>query len=78
VLDTGISVALLAAVAGFVLGRRWALAAGTALGAGLLTGSLLCPALEHHVVAGWWFGQLAVGMAMLAVPAAALALTRRD
>ena len=77
VLETGVTVALLASIAGFLLGRRWALGAGAAFGAGLLTASALCPTLDHHVLAGWWFGQLAVAAVMVALPAAALALTRR-
>lgn len=45
--DTVISVAMLAAVAGFVLARRWALWAGLTTGGGLLLMSSLCPTTGH-------------------------------
>jgi hypothetical protein len=31
----------------------------------------------HYVIGGWWFGQVALGAAMLLLPALALRRTRR-
>ena len=75
-IETGITVALLASLVGFALGRRWALTAGLVTGSGLLVLSVLCPSTGHHAVAGWWFAQLATSAAMVLLPAAALAGTR--
>jgi len=69
-------VTLYAAAAGFARGRRWGLRTGLAFGATTLTSVVLCPVLGHHQIAGWWFGQLAIGAAMVLLPAAVLAGTR--
>ena len=53
---------------------RVATAAG--LAASLLALSISCPIDGHHVIAAWWFVQMAMGIAMTALPAAVLRLTR--
>ena len=68
--------ALVAGLAGVALGRRWALWPTFAFGGLALVNIVLCPAVGHHQLAGWWYWQLALGVAMVAVPAAALLRTR--
>jgi hypothetical protein len=55
-------------------GTRQLLAAPAAVGTGLvaLTMSVACPASGHHSYGAWWFGQMAIVVAMLAVSVAAL------
>jgi hypothetical protein len=67
---------LLAVLAGVLTGRRWTVKAGLVTGASLLTLSATCPIEGHHVVAAWWFVQMAVGVAMTALPAAVLRRTQ--
>ena len=50
--------------------------AGLATGASLLTLGVTCPPEGHHEVAAWWFVQMAVGVAMTALPARALRRTQ--
>ncbi len=66
------TLALLAAAAGFLLGRRWALSAGVLVSGIGAFNVAMCPASGHHVVAGWWFGQVALSVALLALPVWAL------
>lgn len=68
--------ALFAAVAGFAMGRRWALRPALLFTGMEAVNIGLCPATGHHVIAGWWFAQVAIGAAMLLVPAVALLRTR--
>lgn len=76
ILFTAMTVLMVAALAGFLRGRRWALSAGLGF-SGLMVASIaLCPATGHHELAAWWFGQVVIGAAMVALPAAALARTR--
>lgn len=70
------TVALLAAAAGFLLARRWALRSAVLVAGIGAFNVAMCPAVGHHVVAGWWFGQVALAAALLALPAAALWRTR--
>jgi len=77
VLNVIIQFGLLAVLAGVLTGRRWTVKAGLVTGASLLTLSVTCPIEGHHVVAAWWFVQMAVGIAMTALPAAVLRRTRR-
>jgi hypothetical protein len=76
VLYTVISVGLIAVLAGVLTGRRWSLWAGLATGISLLTLSVSCPIDGHHEIAAWWFVQMAVGVAMTALPAWALRRTQ--
>ena len=69
----------LALLAGLVLtsaaaGTRQPLAAPAAVATGLvaLTMSVACPVSGHHSYGAWWFAQMAVVVAMLAVSVAAL------
>jgi hypothetical protein len=62
-------------VAGFAMGRRWALRVGLAFAGIGAVNIAMCPAAGHHVIGGWWYGQVAAGAAMLLLPA--LALVRR-
>ena len=75
-LYTVISVGLIAMLAGVLTGRRWSVWAGLATGISLLTLSVSCPLDGHHEVAAWWFVQMAVGVAMTALPAWALRRTQ--
>ncbi|HST67355.1 MAG TPA: hypothetical protein VLM05_19430 [Mycobacteriales bacterium] len=72
VLNVVIQLGLLAVLAGVLTGRRWTVRAGLVTGASLLTLSATCPIEGHHVVAAWWFVQMAVGVAMTALPALVL------
>jgi hypothetical protein len=76
VLNVIIQFGLLAVLAGVLTGRRWTVKAGLATGASLLALSATCPIEGHHVVAGWWFVQMAVGVAMTALPAVVLRRTQ--
>jgi hypothetical protein len=60
-------------------GTRQLLAAPAAVGTGLvaLTMSVACPVSGHHSYGAWWFGQMAVVVAMLSVSVAALASRAR-
>jgi hypothetical protein len=76
VLNGIIQVGLLAILAGILTGRRWSVWAGLATGASLLALSISCPIDGHHVIAAWWFVQMAAGVAMTALPAGVLRRTR--
>ena len=69
-----LTVALAAAGAGLVRGRRAGLLAGTVAGGLALLGAALCPASGHHTVGAWWYLQMA-GFAAL-VGATLVALRR--
>lgn len=75
-LATGYVLLMLAALAGFVLGRRWALGPALAFGALYALDVALCPVTGHHQIGAWWYGQVAVAAAVLLLPAAALVGTR--
>jgi len=72
----GTLVALMASWGALSAGRRSGLWAGVVGGAGLLTMTVLCPAVDHHTIAAWWWVQLALGAVMTAVAAVLLATTR--
>lgn len=76
VLGTVQTIALLAGVAGFAMGRRWALWAGVAFSGIGAVNIAMCPASGHHVISGWWYGQVAIGAVMLLLPALGLTRTR--
>jgi uncharacterized membrane protein AbrB (regulator of aidB expression) len=76
VLNVIIQFGLLAVLAGVLTGRRWTVRAGLVTGASLLALSVTCPLEGHHVLAAWWFVQMAVGVAMTALPAAVLRRTQ--
>jgi hypothetical protein len=76
VLNGIIQFGLLAILAGILTGRRWTVWAGLATGSSLLALSISCPIDGHHVIAAWWFVQMAVGIVMTALPAAVLRRTR--
>ena len=76
VLNVVIQLGLVAVLAGVLTGRRWTVKAGLVTGAALLTLSITCPLEGHHVLAAWWFVQMAVGVVMTALPAAVLRRTR--
>jgi hypothetical protein len=75
-LAAGYVTVLLAALAGFALGRRWALGPALAFGALYALDVALCPVTGHHQIGAWWYGQAAVGAVLLLLPAAALVGTR--
>jgi hypothetical protein len=74
----GMAYTVVAALAGFLLGRRWALQAALVFSGLMGVGVALCPTTGHHVVGGWWFTQVAATAAMIALPALALARTRGE
>jgi hypothetical protein len=76
VLGTVMTVLLVAALVGFLRGRRWALPTSLAFGGLMAVNVALCPTTGHHELAGWWFAQVGVVAAMIALPALALARTR--
>ncbi len=69
-------VVLLASWAALAGGRRSGLWLGAIAGGGLVGQVALCPALEHHLIAGWWWAQLAVFAGITALNVALLARTR--
>jgi hypothetical protein len=71
-------VALLASWGILASGRRSGLWVGAFATAGLVAETALCPALDHHVIAGWWWATMAIGVAMLALTVGLLARTRPD
>jgi hypothetical protein len=75
-LNVVIQLGLIAVLAGVLTGRRWTVWAGLATGASLLALSITCPIDGHHVIAAWWFVQMAMGIAMTALPAALLRRTQ--
>lgn len=78
----------LASLALFTALVATAIAAGnrhpSAAGLGVVTGlialgfTVSCPVSGHHTLGAWWFGQLALTLAMLAVSAAALGGRARE
>ena len=71
-------VTLLVCWGALALGRRYGLWAGVVAGVGLVVQTVLCPTVDHHTIAGWWWAQLAIGVGMLVVNAGLLAGTRPD
>ncbi len=57
---------LLAAVVTLLAGRRAGYGLATYASAGLVLLSALCPTSGHHVLAPWWFGQLAITVGLFA------------
>lgn len=70
------SLAMFAALAGFAMGRRWALKPALVFAGFCAWGVATCPTSGHHVVAGWWFAQVALAAAMVLIPVLALLRTR--
>ena len=68
--------ALLAGAAGFLLGRRWAVKVAVLFSGIGAFNVAMCPVSGHHVVGAWWFGEVALAAALLALPALVLARTR--
>ncbi len=77
-ISTATLVALLGCWLVLAAGRRSGLRLGAVGGAGLVTQTALCPALDHHLIAAWWWAQLGVGVAITALCAGLLAATRPD
>jgi hypothetical protein len=69
-------VVLLASWITLAAGRRSGLRLGAIAGAGLVTQSALCPVMDHHTIAPWWFAQLAISVGIAAVSATMFARTR--
>lgn len=69
-------VVLLASWITLAAGRRSGLRLGAVAGASLVVQSALCPAMDHHTIAPWWFAQLAISAGMVAVCATVFARTR--
>jgi hypothetical protein len=76
IVGTVMTFLLVAALAGFARGRRWALAAALAFSALEAVNVALCPATGHHVIGWWWSAQVGIVAVMVALPALVLARTR--
>jgi hypothetical protein len=76
IVSTVMTIFMVAALAGFLRGRRWALLPGLGFAGLLAVNIALCPATGHHQLGAWWFGQVVIGAVMVALPALALARTR--
>lgn len=68
-------VMVLATLLALIVGRRAGLWGGVVSGAGLTAMTLSCPAVDHHGVAGWWWGSLALSVAFGVVSLGVLAAT---
>jgi hypothetical protein len=75
-LATATLVVLLGCWAALAAGRRSGLWLGAVAGAGLVAMTVLCPVVDHHVIAGWWWTQLAVSIGIAAVCVGLLVATR--
>jgi hypothetical protein len=75
-LGNGTMVVLLACWLALTAGRRSGLWLGAIGGAGLVSMTALCPAMDHHTIAAWWWAQLAVGVGIVGLSAGLLAGTR--
>jgi hypothetical protein len=69
-------VVLLGCWASLAAGRRSGLRLGVVAGSGLVAMAVSCPAVDHHVIAGWWWAQLAVSVGIVLLSAGLLAATR--
>jgi hypothetical protein len=58
------------------VGRRYGLWISAGAGASLVVQSALCPALDHHVIAGWWWAQLGLAIGIVVLSLGLLAGTR--
>jgi hypothetical protein len=76
ILGTVMTILIVASLVGFLRGRRWALPTSLGLGGLMAVNVALCPSTGHHELAGWWFAQVGIVAAMIALPAVALARTR--
>jgi hypothetical protein len=68
-------VVMLASWLALAAGRRSGLRLAAIAGAGLITQSALCPAVDHHVIAGWWWAQLGLTIGITVLATAVLAAT---
>ena len=76
VVSTVTQVALLASWAALATGRRAGLWLGAIAGVGMTTATVACSAVDHHVIAGWWWAQLAISLGIAAATVGLLAVTR--
>jgi hypothetical protein len=61
-------VALLSALAGFWLRRRWSLAASLVASGVLVLSTVICPVSGHHTdVGAWWVVQLGCGLGLVTI-----------
>jgi len=76
VIGVVLGVALLAGIlttgAGLLARRRWGLTASLASAVLLVASAVACPTTGHHGFGLWWFGQMAVSMALVVGSVAAL------
>lgn len=68
---------LLLAAAGLFARQRAGLVASLVAGSVFLVNAVACPVSGHHVYGTWWLGQLAIGLALVAVSAVAFVGTAR-
>ena len=72
VLGVALLVGVLATAAGLVARRRWGLTASLASAGLLVASSVACPTTGHHGFGLWWFGQMAVSIALVAASVVAI------
>jgi hypothetical protein len=75
VLGTAFLVGILLTAAGLVARQRWGVTASLATAVLLVASSVACPTTGHHSFGLWWFGQMAVAVALVAASAVALRRT---
>lgn len=74
-IGTATIVLLLASWLAMAAGRRSGLRLAAIAGTGLITQSALCPAVDHHLIAGWWWTQLGLTIAITVLATAVLVIT---
>lgn len=76
VLGVALLVGILTTAVGLVARRRWGLTASLASAGLFVAASVACPTTGHHHGFGmWWFGQMAVSLALVAASMVALRRT---
>jgi len=76
VLGVALLVGILTTAVGLVARRRWGLTASLASAGLFVAASVACPTTGHHHGIGvWWFGQMAVSIALVAASMVALRRT---
>ena len=72
VLGVALLVGILATAVGLVARRRWGLTASLGTAVLLVASAVACPTTGHHGFGLWWFGQMAVSMALVGASVVAL------
>jgi hypothetical protein len=68
---------LVATLVGLMTRQRWSLPLSLGTAAGLMAFTFACPATGHHsTTAGWWYIQIACGLALVAMSVAGILRNR--